>query len=135
MVKHGLMLAVTVVLASAGCVPLSSGTTLKLTEQENGGTATISVGTGVEVLLSSNASTGYSWQLADVDQAVLEKTANTFIPPSSTIPGASGQEQWDFVGRAVGQTQLRMEYRRPWESADMPAAQTFTVTITVAPSL
>ncbi len=135
MSKNVTLLAAVLIPALIGCLPASPGTVLRLTEQDNGGTTAISVGTRVEVSLSSNPSTGYSWQLTRVDQAILEKTADTYLPPSHAMPGASGTEQWDFVGRAAGRTPLQLEYRRPWESTDLPAARSFTVTVTVAPAL
>ncbi|MBP7934256.1 MAG: protease inhibitor I42 family protein [Phycisphaerae bacterium] len=135
MMKYTSLLAAFVALGSAGCLPASSGTVLRLTEQDNGTTAAISLGTRIEVVLSSNPSTGYGWQLTNVNQAILEKTGNAYIPPSNTMPGASGTEQWDFSGRAAGQTPLRMEYRRPWESTEFPAARSFSVTVTVTPGL
>ena len=134
MAKYGILIGVVVALALAGCLPASSGTIVRLTEQNDGGTTAISVGTQVEVSLSSNPSTGYSWQLINVDQAILEKTGNDYIQPSNIVPGASGTEQWNFTGRAAGQTPLRLEYRRSWESTDLPAARTFTATVTVWPA-
>ncbi|HUU96054.1 MAG TPA: protease inhibitor I42 family protein [Phycisphaerae bacterium] len=113
-----------------GCLtPLAN---IYLDESANGSTVTASVSTLIVVMLASNASTGYQWELAQLDTSVLENTADTYLPPAIAIPGAPGSERWEFVARAAGTTTLRLEYRRPWETQELDPADTFEVTVTVS---
>jgi len=113
-----------------GCLtPLAN---IYLDECANGTTVTASVSTLIIVTLASNASTGYQWELTQLDTSVLENTADTYLPPAIAIPGAPGSERWEFVARAAGTTTLRLEYRRPWEGQEVDPADTFEVTVTVS---
>jgi len=104
---------------------------LQLTEQSDDGVVVLPVTGKVIVTLESNGSTGYQWQLASLDQAILENTEQTYIPPETELIGAAGTERWVFVARHAGETALRMEYRRPWEPPETEPARTFSVTVTV----
>ena len=113
-----------------GCLtPLAD---IYLDESANGSTVTVSVSEQIVVTLVSNASTGYQWELTQLDTAVLENTAQTYVAPAIAIPGAPGSERWEFVARAAGTTTLRLEYRRPWEDQEVDPADTFEVTVTVS---
>lgn len=114
----------------AGCLTPSTDTYLDASA--DGSTVAISVSEQIIVTLVSNASTGYQWELAQLDTAVLENTAQTYVAPAIAIPGAPGSERWEFVGRAAGTTTLRLEYRRPWEDQEVDPADTFEVTVTVS---
>lgn len=113
-----------------GCLtPLAD---IYLDESTDGSTVTASVSTLIVVTLASNGSTGYQWELTQLDTSVLENTADTYLPPAIAIPGAPGSERWEFVARAAGTTTLRLEYRRPGEGQEVDPADTFEVTVTVS---
>ena len=103
---------------------------LQLTEQNSDGVAVVPVTGRMIVTLESNATTGYQWQLASLDQTVLENTEQTYISPTTDLVGAGGTERWVFVAQKAGETTLRMEYRRPWEPPETEPARTFSVTVT-----
>jgi len=91
----------------------------------------IAVNGSLTVILDSNATTGYSWELTDIsDNSVLEKTANTYEAPTSGLVGASGKEVWDFKALKQGKTTLSMEYSQPWTGGQKDA-QSFNLTIVV----
>jgi inhibitor of cysteine peptidase len=102
----------------------------EFTASDNGRTVTLPTGTHFTVRLASNITTGYSWQLDALDQAVVLNSGNNYIGPAAPMPGAGGYEDWDFVTQAAGTTTLHMAYRRPWEQGS-PPADTFALTITV----
>ena len=104
---------------------------LQLDQQSDGGVVLLPVGGRAVVTLESNSTTGYQWQIVELDQAVLENTGHTYIPPAEDTIGAAGSEQWEFTAREVGQTTLRMEYSRTWDPSDVVSAATFTVAVTV----
>lgn len=100
------------------------------TEADNGRTVTLAAGTHFTVKLASNATTGYQWDLTSLNSAVLSYVQNRYIPPTSSIPGAGGSEEWEFTARAIGTGSLRMDYLRPSDWSGTPA-QTFQLTVIV----
>jgi inhibitor of cysteine peptidase len=115
----------------AGCAEPRDA--LSLTEADNGRAVTIAVGECFDVHLKSNVTTGYEWQLVEMDASILENTDEEYVqdvaPPGMT--GVGGTEIWDFTGRAPGQTDLRLEYRRPWEPMEKKPDDTFEIEVTV----
>ena len=91
----------------------------------------LSVGQLLVLTLASNATTGYSWTLAqNSDESVLAKIENKYIAPQTTLIGAGGKEEWTFKALKTDISIISMEYRRPWET-DTPPAQTFDLTVVV----
>lgn len=104
---------------------------VRLDKSDDGSAICVVAGTRIVVTLESNASTGYAWELMELDQTVVEEVSHTYQPGSTALVGAGGTEEWIFQARAAGNTILRMEYRRSFEPAETPAADTFTVDVTV----
>ena len=117
--------------AGGGCS--RSETVVQLHAQDGGSTVKLSVGGKLRVSLASNITTGYSWQLVELDTAILENTGQEYVPDPAPpdIVGRGGTEHWEFTARAPGDTDLRLEYRRPWEPQDIAAAGSFQVAVTV----
>jgi inhibitor of cysteine peptidase len=83
------------------------------------------------VTLDSNATTGYSWELAGIsDTGVLEKTDNKYEAPTSGLMGAGGKEVWTFKALKAGTTTLSMDYSQPWVGGQK-GANSFSLTIVV----
>ncbi len=100
---------------------------------DDGKTVTLAKGDTLRIVLESNPSTGYSWGISTVDDAVLENTENRYESAcdSAEMVGCGGEEVWDFKGIAAGTTTLEMAYYRSWESPET-AVRTFTLTVEVA---
>ena len=113
----------------AGGCPLP-GPTLSLDADDSGSDVTLEVGQRMDVYLDSNASTGFEWELAELDTSVLEHTSTSFrsgcvIP----MPGCGGTDKWTFTAVSPGTTPLRMIYHRTWEEEE--PAETFELNVTV----
>ena len=80
------------------------------------------------ISLESNPSTGYSW-VAEVDGDFLNLTNHSYIPDEPIIPGSGGKENFSFVPVKIGETNLIMLYKRPWEK-DAIEERIFQVIIT-----
>jgi len=106
---------------------------------------TIEVEAGLEfaIVLESNPTTGYSWQLAEpLDENVVELVSSEFAKKSSEggtsggegeMVGVPGEEVWTFEAIAEGETEIVLEYLRPWETDVAPEnTETFKVTVTPA---
>ena len=84
----------------------------------------------ITVLLCSNPSTGFSWsESADIsDQSVVQQKYHGFMAPKESVPGAPGEERWQFKAISQGTSTIKMLYSRPGE--DKPE-WTFTLHVTV----
>ena len=89
------------------------------------------------ISLDSNPATGYRWEIAEADPALLRQVRAPEYQPSplllqagaqpAPILGAPEVTLLRFEAIAPGQSQLRLVYRRPWENK--PPAQTFTLQV------
>lgn len=91
----------------------------------------VEVGISFHIVLDSNATTGYSWRLAErPDNGVVEDRGERYLPPSTTRRGAGGKEIWSFRAVGVGEALIKLEYIRPWETGKPPArTREFTVIV------
>jgi len=72
------------------------------------------------ILLESNPTTGYQWQLTQPpDEAVLSLVKTEFEEPEENLLGAGGRERWTFKAEGRGRTTLYFVYVRPWEDGGM----------------
>ncbi|WP_433657297.1 protease inhibitor I42 family protein [Nocardia sp. CA-128927] len=102
-------------------------------EGDNGQERRIAVGQSLVVTLPANPSTGYMWQITQLDANLLQAQGDPGFKPDPNVPvapGSGGGSVWTFVGKAAGITTLSMEYLRPWEQGVEPA-QTYSLTIKV----
>jgi len=90
------------------------------------------------VILESNPTTGYSWQLAQpLDEDILELVRTEFEQmegegegEEGEIMGAPGEEKWTFKAIGEGKTEIDFEYVRPWEKDEPPEEEkTFEVEV------
>ncbi|HMA37688.1 MAG TPA: protease inhibitor I42 family protein [Chloroflexia bacterium] len=96
----------------------------------------VAAGSRFTLVLESNASTGYSWQLdPPADRTHVQLIDNTYYqpPPAAGTPplaGAPGFELWNFQALAPGQTTVTLHYSRPFDKTTPPAqVVTFTILI------
>ncbi len=116
---------------AAGAACSGGSSNLSVDNSYSGKQVELSVGQSLVVTLDSNASTGYSWSLAqNSDGSVLNKTGNQYIAPQTTLVGASGKEEWTFKALKKGNSTISMEYKRSWETGVAPA-KTFDLTVVV----
>lgn len=83
------------------------------------------------VSLESNRSTGFQWQLArPVDEKVVTLVRTDYRMSSPGMPGAGGIEVWIFRAEGRGETEISLEYARPWEKGKPPArVALFTISV------
>ena len=115
---------------AAGAACTGGSNNVNVDSSYSGKQVELSVGQSLVVTLESNATTGYSWALAqNSDGSVLSKTGNKYIAPQTTLVGAPGKEEWTFKALKKGTSTISMGYSRPWEST--PPVQTFDLTVVV----
>lgn len=104
----------------------------QITDADNGKQITVKPGDVVTVTLVSNPTTGYSWQVMEIDNAILVQEGDPEYkqsPGSEGLVGAGSTETFRFKAVGSGETPLGLGYLRPWES--VPPIETFTVKIRV----
>ena len=101
-----------------------------LTDSDNGRNITLNTGEIITLTLESNPTTGYSWQVMEVENAVLTQDGEAdYKSESQNLVGAGGTETFQFKAVGSGKTTLKLGYMRPWES--VPPIDTFTIQVTV----
>ena len=93
---------------------------------------TLKVGEAFELRLDANATTGYAWEVAELDESKVRLVANDYVEgaTSGQVVGAGGQSVLRFEAVAKGQTRIKLVYRRAWETGVEPI-KTYTVELTV----
>ena len=89
----------------------------------------ISVGVNQEfvIALGSNPTTGYSWQESH-DETMLRLVESKYEVGKEGVVGAGGVEYFRFKTLQVGETEITMVYKRPWEKQSVDQ-KVFTVNI------
>lgn len=104
-----------------------------LDAEDNGSQVELNQGQVLEVTLASNPTTGYSWEVSEVDEAVLSQMGEAEFRESpkegEQMVGVGGTETFRFAS-ATGETTLTLVYHRPWEK-DVEPLETFTVQVVV----
>lgn len=124
------MAVVALVLGLAACTPARS---ITVDERADGQQIALTLRQTLSVVLPSNPSTGYSWEVAELDPTLLQQGASTFTPDANTPPrvGSGGTETFRFKPLKPGELDLVLTYHRPWEAGVAPI-QTFTLRLRIA---
>lgn len=110
--------------------PGTASKTVKVTGEDDNRSVKLSVGDILEVTLDGNPTTGYQWEVAQVDGSVLKKVGETEYATSEAGLGAGGKVTLRFEAASVGETTLNLVYHRPFEQ-ETPPTKTFTLAIEV----
>ncbi|MBK5266864.1 MAG: protease inhibitor I42 family protein [Acidimicrobiia bacterium] len=95
--------------------------TLSFTAADSGSEVRVGSGDQFQVVLESNPSTGYSWEVTgEPDPGILELVSHSFEGADADLVGAAGTEVFVFKGVGFGAEVLRMEYFRPFDDPPVP---------------
>ena len=124
-----LLLTVAVTLTLAGCG--LGGSTLVLGDSDANRMIEMRSGDRLNIVLTSNPSTGYNWQVVGGDTSVVAQVgAPVWKADQPGLPGGGGKLSIPFLAEAPGRTTLKLAYSRPWDR-ETPAAKTYDVTVIV----
>ena len=101
-----------------------------LSEPDNGSTVTLHVGERLDLSLAANPTTGYQWEVAAGDSAVIKPVGEPDYKADSAALGSGGTMTFHFVAVAPGKTIVKLIYHRPFEK-DTPPQKTFEFTAVV----
>ncbi|TAK30615.1 MAG: hypothetical protein EPO21_18895 [Chloroflexota bacterium] len=110
--------------------PESENNEVRVSADEDGQTIDLQVGQELVISLEANPSTGFAWEVEEVDSSILTQTGDITFEPESDLIGAPGLATIGFEAVAEGQSPLTLVYRRPWET-DIPPVKTFSITVRV----
>jgi inhibitor of cysteine peptidase len=129
-VKKNLLLTVSLlvlsVLVFAGCGTVGD---ISLDEGDDGSRITLEAGQTVDIRLEGNPTTGFTWEVAEVDDAILRQIGEIEFDPFSGLIGSAGIQTLRFEAVGSGQMTLKLAYHRPWETE--PSLDTFNIHVTV----
>jgi inhibitor of cysteine peptidase len=125
--KRFLLAGLLLVLAACSS---TGGNPLMLTEKNDGQNVQMSNGQQLVVTLEGNPTTGYTWEVDTIDQAILKQIGEPEFKASSGALGAGGLMTLQFQAVSQGETPLRLVYHRPWEQ-DIAPEKTFEVNVVV----
>jgi inhibitor of cysteine peptidase len=99
----------------------------------NGRQIELTKGQTFNVTLETNPSTGYSWEVVELNNSILHKIGEAESEPYSTTENMVGipiMHTFQFEVINTGQTTLKIVYHRIWEK-DVAPEKTFSINLTV----
>ena len=102
-----------------------------ITVSDPGKSIEVSAGNEFKIVIESNPSTGYHWELiGDLDAAILEFVSKDYRASEPVMPGSGGNDVWVFKALAAGEATITLGYYPPSNDPVEPA-QTVTFTVVV----
>lgn len=117
--------AVLALLLASGCAKPQP---IVLGDKDAGGVIEIGAGREFTVQLPSNATTGFQWVVVDLGAVTQIGEPVYEAQQEPGVVGAGGTETFTFKTGPSGSSDLKLEYRRPWEKG-IPAEKTWSVTV------
>ncbi|MBU1877729.1 MAG: protease inhibitor I42 family protein, partial [Chloroflexi bacterium] len=113
-------------------LPNPNLTTTQLTQSNSGQTITLNKGDVLQVTLDCNPSTGYSWRVVQINNAVLVPEGDGEYQPGAGAERVGAPDQCTFRFHAVGSgtSTVKLGYKQWWD-AQMAPDPVFEVTVTV----
>jgi inhibitor of cysteine peptidase len=105
---------------------------LRLTQEDDGGSFEIRVGGTIELSLEANPTTGYAWEMDDADPetSLIEEIGEpNFVSDNPDAVGAGGILTFTFRAVDRGEMVIKLVYLSP-SPADAPT-ETFQIDLTV----
>ncbi len=96
------------------------GPLVEVTEEQNGGLVALSVRDRVRVVIDGNPTTGFLWEVEDLDGSLLRQIGEPSFKPYSQLTGSGGDFALTFEALKAGATRLRLIYHRPFEKGVPP---------------
>jgi inhibitor of cysteine peptidase len=115
-----------------GSAPSSSSTSSSVkTYTKADKNITVKVGQEFAIVLDSNPSTGYTWNITGPLSPAVAKVSNTYTanPNPQNLAGSGGKDTWVFKGVSAGDALIQMEYLPPGTGGQPGETDVFNVTV------
>lgn len=120
---------------------INEGHILDISIKDNGSKINLREGDGINLSLEGNPSTGYSWELVDLDKNILNQQGDMIVRNSTPakkvgdtevqVVGGPGTYNFSFIAIGSGETTLHLIYHRPWEK-DIEPEEDFYLNVKVS---
>ena len=98
---------------------------------EAGKNIEVTAGNEFKIVIESNPSTGYHWDLVGgLDGSMVQFVSTEYRASEPVMPGSGGKDVWIFKAIAPGETSITLGYYPPSNDPVEPA-QTVTFTVVV----
>jgi inhibitor of cysteine peptidase len=88
------------------------------------------VGEVFTIRLKANETTGYTWRGNEsFDRFYLELTGSPYHPDQPQRPGSGGEQRYTFKALQIGDTRIKLTYKRSWEVTPSDQTAIFSVRI------
>ncbi|MBX7132959.1 MAG: protease inhibitor I42 family protein [Fimbriimonadaceae bacterium] len=115
--------------------PNNRGKNVTVSDIDNHTQVSLNLGDTLTVRLSANSTTGYQWNVGNIDNSVLRMIDSQYIRPRGGLMGAGGTQVYRFRTVGRGSFFLGLLYQRPGASGGIPAAQRFEIQVQVNSNL
>lgn len=90
----------------------------------------VTAGESFELILPSNPSTGYRWDLiAELDVNIVELVGQNYVAQQPVIPGSGGVEVWTFRAVNAGGTTIELGYYSPGNETEPDETVIFSIQV------
>lgn len=90
----------------------------------------VKAGETFELVLSSNPSTGYHWEIiSELDATIVELVGQNHVPEQPVAPGSGGMDVWTFRALNVGETTIALGYYPPDPDSEPEETVTFSIQV------
>jgi inhibitor of cysteine peptidase len=103
----------------------------RLDAGDEGAVVELAVGERIVLVLEGNATTGYEWELVQVDETVVAPAGEPEYRSASGGDGAGGTYTFRFDAVGTGEATVTLVYRRSWEAEEPGPETRFTFTALV----
>ena len=103
---------------------------IKLDAKDNGSKVEMKAGQVLVISLESNPTTGYAWEVVDLEEGILQQLGESEFEPESKAVGAGGMQTFRFKALKTGHVELKLLHHRSWEKNEEPL-DTFTIQVVV----
>jgi inhibitor of cysteine peptidase len=91
---------------------------------------TVKAGETFELVLPSNPSTGYRWNIIpELDENIVQFVEQSYISEQPIIPGSAGVDVWMFRAVGAGDTTVVLGYYPPSNPNDPQEVVTFSIQV------
>lgn len=104
--------------------------TIQIIPSDQGGTFTANLGDMIVIRLEENLTTGYQWEIALIDNQIVELVDSDYSPIPTAGVGSGGTRTTRFIAKSSGSGQIQLRLRRSWEPIDAAVAH-FAINIQV----
>jgi inhibitor of cysteine peptidase len=127
------LIVLALILVLFSIIPLNCAaarSSIRLNEQDNGRSLDLSCGSILEISLTGNPTTGYSWEVAAIDPNLIKQIGATEFIPANSLRGSGGTLIMRFQAIHTGNTRLKLIYHRSFEKNVAPLS-TFEMILSI----